>query len=394
MADKQRAVRRQLFPEKLWELVKRADSGIQWSPDGKRIEVDRKQLEKFIGTFFRSHNFDSFIRQLHFYGFRKCGNSYHHEKFQRDQPDALAGMRRKYSNYSYGSQSSGSGANNRHTATVPDDLAAPPSPTESNNNHCYDSPSGSDSLSVINGNDQGLAPVPSAVFGTMANYMHPPAAMYTPQSLSTTSTPASTPLSMKINKNELKLRANSLAQQLGSPDAACTYDASDYAIDYSKKPRKASPTKLQPPSVAPLHTAMGPTTSTINNPVSVHFADEFGDKVAHSSRMDSDQFGAGKGHVEDIIVYTLETTMKSNHPSQPAHGQTNDEFPSFSTIKATPTKAVFNGNSLSINLTEAMKDKTSSAWPKTLVLNRFPVGDQGLMAAHFLYKVQNGMKPN
>ena len=98
MTGKRRTVRRQLFPEKLWDLVNKPASGIQWSPDGKRIEVERTQLEKFIGTKFRSHNFDSFIRQLHFYGFRKCGNSYHHDKFQRGQPDALLTMKRKYSN--------------------------------------------------------------------------------------------------------------------------------------------------------------------------------------------------------------------------------------------------------------------------------------------------------
>lgn len=98
MTGKHKTVRRQLFPEKLWDLVNKPESGIQWSPDGKRIEVERSQLEKFIGTKFRSHNFDSFIRQLHFYGFRKCGNSYHHDKFQRGQPDALLTMKRKYSN--------------------------------------------------------------------------------------------------------------------------------------------------------------------------------------------------------------------------------------------------------------------------------------------------------
>lgn len=101
MTGKQKSARRQLFPEKLLDLVNKPDSGVQWSPDGKRIEVERTQLEKFIGTKFRSHNFDSFIRQLHFYGFRKCGNSYHHDKFQRGQPGALLGMKRKYSTQSH-----------------------------------------------------------------------------------------------------------------------------------------------------------------------------------------------------------------------------------------------------------------------------------------------------
>lgn len=96
----QRTVRRQLFPEKLWDLVNKPTSGIQWSADGRRIEVDRSQLEKCLETKFRLHKFDSFIRQLHLYGFKKCGNSYHHDKFQRGKPETLLTMKRKYSNSS------------------------------------------------------------------------------------------------------------------------------------------------------------------------------------------------------------------------------------------------------------------------------------------------------
>lgn len=91
--------RRQLFPEKLWELVNsHQGSGIRWSPsNNKCIEIERSKLERYLQTKFRSQNFDSFIRQLHFYGFKKCGNSYYHDKFQRDQPDRIHSMRRKYS---------------------------------------------------------------------------------------------------------------------------------------------------------------------------------------------------------------------------------------------------------------------------------------------------------
>lgn len=98
MKVKKRIVKRQLFPEKLWDLVNKPASGIQWSPDGRRIEVVQAQLEQFFGTKFRSNKFESFIRQLHFYGFKKCGNSYYHDLFQRDRPDALKSMKRKYSN--------------------------------------------------------------------------------------------------------------------------------------------------------------------------------------------------------------------------------------------------------------------------------------------------------
>lgn len=93
-----RLVRRQLFPEKLWDLVHNTDSGIDWSADGTCIEVERTLLEKSIGAKFRSQNFDSFIRQLHFYGFRKAGNSYYHEKFQQNQLEQVLTMKRKYSN--------------------------------------------------------------------------------------------------------------------------------------------------------------------------------------------------------------------------------------------------------------------------------------------------------
>lgn len=108
MNAKPRPMRRQLFPEKLWDLVNKPDSGVKWTPDGKKIEVERAQLEKLIGTKFRSKNFDSFIRQLHFYGFRKSGNYYQHDKFQRGQPEALHTMKRKYSNQNTLNPSTGS----------------------------------------------------------------------------------------------------------------------------------------------------------------------------------------------------------------------------------------------------------------------------------------------
>lgn len=86
-----------MFPEKLWDLVHKTDTGVHWSEDGTCVEVDRIKLEKCIGFKFRSKNFDSFIRQLHFYGFRKAGNSYYHEKFQQNRFHEVLSMKRKYS---------------------------------------------------------------------------------------------------------------------------------------------------------------------------------------------------------------------------------------------------------------------------------------------------------
>lgn len=188
MAEKHRAVRRQLFPEKLWELVNKPASGIQWSPDGKRIEVERSQLEKFIGTKFRSQNFDSFIRQLHFYGFRKCGNSYHHEKFQRGRPEALLTMRRKYSNFTF---------NQISRAEI--NSESPPA--------CYNtSSSGSDSLSPSNNEHSS----------TLSNLMSIVQQNYVPDA-------------SLHNRSTLDLVQH-------------VVDDNDRAIDYSKK-RKPSPIK-------------------------------------------------------------------------------------------------------------------------------------------------------
>lgn len=98
MTNRSRQAKRLLFPAKLWDLVHKPESGVKWSEDGTCIEVERAQLEKSFGNMFRSRNFDSFIRQLHFYGFRKAGNSYLHEKFQRHRFNEVLTMKRKYSN--------------------------------------------------------------------------------------------------------------------------------------------------------------------------------------------------------------------------------------------------------------------------------------------------------
>lgn len=391
MADKHRTVRRQLFPEKLWELVNKPGSGIQWSPDGKRIEVDRKQLEKFIGTKFRSQNFDSFIRQLHFYGFRKCGNSYHHEKFQRGQPEALLAMRRKYSNFPFNSHPNIQASAANKTSTASDGL--PPISHEESHNHCYNnntSSSGSDSLSVINGsNEQGEVAPP--MFGTLTSFVQQQQLQatypYTSQSIEhlITSTPTpSSSSSIVLNNNELKLSADTLAQQVALPVAA--YVDTDHAIDYSKT-RKTSPAKI--------HTRTAETTTAANshNPASVHFADELGGKVGESSGLEIDDFVAKKSNTENMVIYSLQTDSKSNNIAQPIYGKTDDAFPSFSMIKATPTQAIVDKNSVSINLTEAMSDQRADAWPKTLVLNKFQVGGQTLLSAHFLYKLDSGSKP-
>lgn len=293
MANKQR---RQLFPEKLWDLVNKPASGIKWSNDGKRIEVDRGQLEKFLQTKqcdrsfqcqetpaslsstsssssalnqtkFRSHNFDSFIRQLHFYGFKKAGNSYYHDKFQRGQPEALHAMKRKYSNLTF---------------------------STSHHLEC----------------DSRVSKLSKQVITSTASRILPSSTSYGPSSR--TSSIAST---------------RSLA-----------------AISAASISKKASKITMEP-QVASITSCRKPTSVAKDN------------------------------SNKKITVYTMRPTNSI------------EDF-SFDNIREDKVEAVCDERTIQFRLPSEISEATGeSVWPKTLVLDSFKEGNQSILSAYFIYRL-------
>ena len=81
------------FIQKLKALVDDPDiDGVAWTADGRHISMpEPHQLTSQLAKYFKnSTKLKSFVRQLHFYGFKKTGGSrslnwiYSHKHFQRD----------------------------------------------------------------------------------------------------------------------------------------------------------------------------------------------------------------------------------------------------------------------------------------------------------------------
>jgi hypothetical protein len=80
------------FIKKLKELIDDAEvDSISWTEDGNNFVIaEPKRLSEQLIKYFKSSKLKSFVRQLHFYGFKKVGGTrfddwtYNHKFFQRD----------------------------------------------------------------------------------------------------------------------------------------------------------------------------------------------------------------------------------------------------------------------------------------------------------------------
>jgi len=93
------------FVHKLFELVEQEpDEIVGFIGDGSSFEVkDPRRLEaEVLPKYFRHSRFQSLVRQLNFYNFKKVSKErhmwvYHHELFHRDKPALLDKLKRKTS---------------------------------------------------------------------------------------------------------------------------------------------------------------------------------------------------------------------------------------------------------------------------------------------------------
>eukprot|EP01031_Cornospumella_fuschlensis_P029830 gene29830-36020_t len=92
------------FTRKLFDILadERNAAIISWSHDGSTFEVtDPKLLERdVLPKYFRHGRFQSLVRQLNFYSFKKVGKErsswiYTHPCFRRGRPELLLQLRRK-----------------------------------------------------------------------------------------------------------------------------------------------------------------------------------------------------------------------------------------------------------------------------------------------------------
>ncbi|TRY57229.1 hypothetical protein DNTS_003302 [Danionella cerebrum] len=102
------------FPAKLWHMTNDPkEDSVFWTPNGSGLVVDQQLFQKYLLSptpttspkFFKTSNFNSFIRQLNLYGFHKVFHGYakdkkcklHHffnQHFKQGQPELLVHLKR------------------------------------------------------------------------------------------------------------------------------------------------------------------------------------------------------------------------------------------------------------------------------------------------------------
>lgn len=94
-------IKNYLFPLKIWFLATDPNfTPINWDISGNYIIIKVQELQPFLSKISRSNNFNSFIRQLNLYGFRKFQHfnskgfnidknivQYYKNGFNRDNPN-------------------------------------------------------------------------------------------------------------------------------------------------------------------------------------------------------------------------------------------------------------------------------------------------------------------
>ncbi|CEO99695.1 HSF-type DNA-binding domain-containing protein [Plasmodiophora brassicae] len=90
------------FITKTYAIIEDNDDAVRWADDGRSfIVTDCDRLQSLIlPRYFKHGNYNSFVRQLHFYGFSKTTlpnnqAEFRHSRFIRNRTDLLAGIVRK-----------------------------------------------------------------------------------------------------------------------------------------------------------------------------------------------------------------------------------------------------------------------------------------------------------
>jgi len=95
---------RKLFVDKIYDILSDpANSNIvRWDDSGRSFVVEDEVAfaERILPNHFKHSNFESFVRQLHQYGFHKTQGSQHirefaHGDFMRGRTDLISGIKRK-----------------------------------------------------------------------------------------------------------------------------------------------------------------------------------------------------------------------------------------------------------------------------------------------------------